>query len=110
VLAVAGVAFAALPVVLDGRLWLVWVGYWGALLLGLGVDLVLAPRRRRITCAADAPDTMFVGEPAAADLRLTIPATHPIAFEAVVDLGARLRPVDPVRGTGGRDGVTSFRT
>lgn len=100
----AGVVFAVLPAVLGGALWTFWVVFWGLIVLGVGLDLVMRPPRRFLTHTLDAPGTLYVGEPGEATLTVRARAKRPVRLEAFIDLSEHLRPVEPVHATCGPEG------
>lgn len=90
-----GVPLSLLLNLVDETLWLVGIGYLGAVLLLLGADLVLGLPRRAFSIAVEPPNALFIGEidPLGIDLRMTGTGRR-TRFELVCDVGGDLdRPL-----------------
>ncbi len=72
-LAAAGFPVALLPALVHPRLWGAWLVAFALLLLGIGLDAVLAPSPRRLEVAVDVPAQLAVGETGALVVRLSSP-------------------------------------
>jgi uncharacterized protein (DUF58 family) len=103
VILAAGLAVAALPTLVDVRLWLMFAGMWVVLLAALGWDLGrLLFRRPRVD--ASVPTAVGVGDDFCADLAVTCPASATLGaiirgeaeapLEAIRDVVQRLPPGD----------------
>ncbi len=66
----AGILIALLPVLVDARLWIVWLIYLGAVLLLTGIDLLLAVRPGKLSVSVDLPPALFIGESGAMGVRV----------------------------------------
>src|SRR5690606_12398063 len=63
VLAFAGaVPVSLVAVLVDARLWTLWLGYLGAVALLTGLDAALSLPRRRLQVRATAPELLFIGD------------------------------------------------
>ncbi len=101
VLLTAGLPVAALPTLVDVRMWLVFAGMWGLLCLGIGWDLGrLVFRRPRIESSL--PSAVGVGDdfradlaidcPSGVSLRTTLRGETAAPLEAGADIAHRLPP------------------
>jgi uncharacterized protein (DUF58 family) len=104
--AAAGLAVALLPTI-EPWLWPAWPLFLGGFALALGVDGLLAPRRRQVTCTVELPGTLAIGETGVALLSVRVPSPRPLAVTVAVDLSEKLVPQPPLRGTIGGTDVTA---
>ena len=102
-LAAFGVVIALLPSMASPRLWLLWPLFLGVFVVAMGVDFLMAPNRRRVTCEVEMPKTLFIGEIENAFVNVRLPSTRPVAIRAVADLSDLLVPQRLLRGTASRD-------
>lgn len=94
-LAALGLPLALLPAAVDVRLWPLWPVFLGLFVGALCGDVLLAPRRKDLAVTAEAPASLFLGEPAEAYLTLAFPGDRTRRtrrIEVAVDLSARLVP------------------
>lgn len=97
----AGLGVAALPALVDVRLWVLFAVMWGALALALGWDLG-ALWTRRVSVAGRAPARVGVGDEFTLALEVELPARAPMhatlrgeaapPLELVGDVALRLLP------------------
>lgn len=93
----AGFPVALLPVLMSARLWTLWLGYVGGVLLITGLDGLLSLPRRRLTVDVQAPDMLYIGEDDPLVVRLRARGWRWRArVELLADLDRDLVPV-PVR-------------
>ena len=62
VVAVLGLAVALLPAAVDPRLWALWPVYLGGLVLALGADALMVPKRAGVKATLAMPGTLYIGE------------------------------------------------
>lgn len=98
----AGLALAALPALVSGQLWTVWVGFWGVLVLALLVDGTLAPRRSQLEVEVDMPGTLPMGAPAKALVSISDSASRGFPTRVRVDLSETLAEQPTLNGHAGR--------
>src|SRR5688572_7785417 len=90
---VAGIPVALLAVLVNPRLWTVWLAYLGASVMMAGIDALLALPRRRLAIAAVTPEQMYIGDDGA--LAVTLPAPgwkRPAAVEVLPELDDEFAP------------------
>jgi uncharacterized protein (DUF58 family) len=104
ILAALGLPVALLPTIVHPRLWPLWPGYLGLLLLLVGLDAVLSPRRKKVECTVDVPGTLYIGEPAEAVLTVKIRSLRRVPVTVAVDLSDKLLPQPPIKGRASRKG------
>jgi uncharacterized protein (DUF58 family) len=97
-LAALGLAVSLLPLVVHPRLWPFWPMYLGVMALVLGVDAMSMPSRRRVSCTAAMPGTLYIGEEEEAVLDVRVPSSRPVPVAVAVDLSDRLAPQPQLRG------------
>jgi uncharacterized protein (DUF58 family) len=97
-LAVLGLPVALLPMIVHPRLWPFWPVYLGVMALALGVDALSIPKRREVSCSAEVPGTLYIGEEEEAVLDVRVPSSRPIPVAVAVDLSDRLVPQPQLRG------------
>ncbi len=95
----AGFVVALLPALVDPALWPFWVVYVGVVFLLTGLDGILAPAARRISCDLEAPGTLYIGEKTEVVFTLVFPASTPTPFRAVIDVSELLLRPAPLEGT-----------
>jgi uncharacterized protein (DUF58 family) len=61
-LVLLGAPTALLPVFLSVQWWPIWAAVWATLLIGMGVDWVLTPRRSQMTVEVSAPPSIYLGQ------------------------------------------------
>jgi uncharacterized protein (DUF58 family) len=88
----AGIPISLLAVTINARLWTTWLAYLGAAVLLLGIDLVLALPKRRLTIATALPEQLFIGEPGVARLAITARWRRPTTLEILPELDDDLAP------------------
>lgn len=98
VIAALGLPVSLLPTLVEPRLWTLWPAFLGVLLLALGVDAVLLPRRRDLTLDLELPAEMLVGEPGEGALLLRIASRRAVPVRVAVDLSDRFAPQPPLTG------------
>jgi uncharacterized protein (DUF58 family) len=98
VLAALGLPVSLLPTLAEPRLWTLWPAFLGVLLLALGVDAALLPRRRDLSLDLELPDEMLVGEPGRGALLLRLASRRPVPVRVAVDLSDRFAPQPPLEG------------
>jgi uncharacterized protein (DUF58 family) len=103
--AALGLPVALLPAAVDPRLWPLWPLYLGLLALALGAEALFAPRRREVTCAAEVPGALFIGEEGEAVLTVRLATPRPVPVTVAVDLSARLVPQPPLTGVAHGEGA-----
>jgi uncharacterized protein (DUF58 family) len=103
--AALGLPVALLPTIVHPRLWPFWPLYLGAFVLAFGLDALLAPRRRKVTCTAEVPGTIYIGEEAEAVLTVRVESFRRVPVTVAVDLSDRLVPQPPFRGRTSARGV-----
>ena len=88
---VLGLPMALLPVLVDGRLWPLWLLWLGASVAATGADALLALPRRRLRVEATAPQTLFIGSTDPLVLRLAAPGwLRRVPIEVRLDVDERL--------------------
>ncbi|HTO83460.1 MAG TPA: DUF58 domain-containing protein [Methylomirabilota bacterium] len=88
-----GVPAALVPLLVDARLWPVGLTFFGAALLLLGVDAILAPAPRAFAATIRAPATLYLGEDGLLSLDLALPSGRfAVDVEAKCDVGELLTP------------------
>jgi uncharacterized protein (DUF58 family) len=97
-IASVGLAVALLPTAVNPRLWPVWPVYLGAMVLAMGADALAAPRRGEVSCSAEMPGTLYIGEEEEAVLTVSVPSSRPVPVTVAVDLSERLVPQPQIRG------------
>jgi hypothetical protein len=97
--AAVGLAVALLPTAVSPRLWPLWPVYLGAMALAFGVDALSAPRRGGVSCSAEVPGTLYIGEEEEAVLTVKVPSKRPVPVTVAVDLSDRLVPQPLLRGS-----------
>ena len=100
-----GVPFAFLLVILDRALWEFSLDLGALVLVALGVDMLLALRRRLLRVDVQLPDALHIGEAGAIELELAARHPWPVAVEILAEqrgeldraeiAGARLSPGEP---------------
>lgn len=106
VVAALGLPVALLPTIVHPRLWPFWPLYLGAFVLAFGLDALLAPGRRRVSCSAEVPGTLYIGEEAEAVLTVRVESFRRVPVTVAVDLSDRLVPQPPLRGRASARGET----
>ena len=101
-----GIPVASLPVILGERLWTLWIAYLGLCVAACGLDLLLGLPRRRLAVAAQAPDTLYIGDRAELEVSLEAPRRAG-AVEVLADLDEDLER-QPVFRVGVAAGTTRF--
>jgi uncharacterized protein (DUF58 family) len=104
VLTALGLPVALLPTIVHPRLWPLWPGYLGLLVLLFGLDAVLSPRRSKVDCTLDLPGTLYIGEPAEAILTIKVRSLRRVPVTVAVDLSDKLVPQPPLKGRASRKG------
>ena len=91
---VLGLPLAALPALVDPRLWPVWLTFaLGAVALGT-VDALLVPTRRACRLAVDAPSLLYIGSGGELGLDVAFERwKRPVLLELLVELDDNLRRV-----------------
>jgi uncharacterized protein (DUF58 family) len=107
-LAAAGFVVALLPTVGLPRAWPALPLFWGVLILCLGVDALLLPRRRRLGWDVEVPDTLYIGERDRLTLTARLERARSVPVEARLDLSDDLEPQPTLRQRF-EDGSASFR-
>jgi uncharacterized protein (DUF58 family) len=105
VIAVVGLAVALLPAAIDPRLWALWPVYLGALVLTLGADALLLPKKAGVTAKLAMPGTLYIGEDEEAVLTVAVPSARRVPVTVAVDLSDRLLPQPQLRGRASREGT-----
>lgn len=85
----AGVVLAVLPTVADARLWVVWLAWFGTMLLAAALDVLLLVRPGQLALEEDGPRSIYMGETGTWSVRLTL---RPPARSAIVELLCDLDP------------------
>jgi uncharacterized protein (DUF58 family) len=101
----AGFPLALLPALVAPALWTVWAAGLLAALAAALADMALAVRPRGLKLSAEIPDTLFIGERDAVQLRLEVPAgARSTRVEVLCDLDEALepQPVAPVEPAASR--------
>lgn len=93
-----GTVLAVLPAAVSARLWLLWPLFWALFLVVLWVDTLLAAPIEGVECRLEAPEQIFIGEPAEACCTIRIPGGRKVRFRAALDLSDLLIPVPSVPG------------
>lgn len=91
----AGFVLALLPAIVSEALWPLWVTFWGALVVGMGVDAVLTARRGEIQLSVEMPTLLHMGQAEQyAECRLALRSTRRrLRVSVKFDLGEQLEPV-----------------
>jgi uncharacterized protein (DUF58 family) len=97
-IAALGLPVALLPAVVHARLWPFWPVYLGLFALALGLEALLSPRRREVTCAAEVPGALYIGEEGEARLTVRVPSPRPVPVAVAVDLSEKLVPQPVLTG------------
>jgi len=97
-IAALGLVVALLPTAVSPRLWPLWPVYLGAMALALGTDALAAPRRGGVSCSAEVPGTIYIGEEEEAVLTVRVPSNRRVPVAVAVDLSDRLVPQPLLRG------------
>ncbi|HEV7506012.1 MAG TPA: DUF58 domain-containing protein [Thermoanaerobaculia bacterium] len=105
VVVVLGLAVALLPAAVDARLWALWPVYLGALVLALGADASMVPKKSGVTAALAMPGTLYIGEEEEAVLTVAVPSARRVLVTVAVDLSDRLLPQPQLRGRASREGT-----
>ncbi len=105
VVAVVGLAVALLPAAVDARLWALWPIYLGGMVVALGADALLVPRRMEVTGALAMPGMLYIGEEEEAVLTVAVPSARRVPVTVAVDLSDRLVPQPQLRGRASREGT-----
>src|ERR1700686_2008052 len=105
VVAVLGLAVALLPAAIDAKLWALWPVYLGALVLALGLDALMVPKKSGVTAALAMPGTLYIGEDEEAVLTVAVPSVRRVPVTVAVDLSDRLLPQPQLRGRASREGT-----
>ncbi|HEX4964922.1 MAG TPA: DUF58 domain-containing protein [Thermoanaerobaculia bacterium] len=103
--AVLGLPVALLPEVVDARLWAFWPVYLGALLLVLGVDALLLPKKSGVAVSLAMPGTLYIGEEEEAVLTVKVPVARQVRVTVAMDLSDRLIPQPLLAGRASREGA-----
>jgi uncharacterized protein (DUF58 family) len=91
----AGIPVALGAVIVEPRLWAVWIVYLGAALTSAGLDAVLGLPARRLRITAALPEQVFIGETGAAVVELV--AARRAVVELVVELDDDLAAQPAIR-------------
>ncbi len=105
VVAVVGLAVALLPAAVDPRLWALWPVYLGALVLALGADALMVPKKADVKATLAMPGTLYIGEEEEAVLTVAVPSARRVPVTVAVDLSDRLLPQPQLRGRASRKGT-----
>jgi uncharacterized protein (DUF58 family) len=97
-LAALGLLIALLPTVVHARLWPFWPVSLAGLVLLMGADALLAPRRAGVSALALVPATLAIGEGGEARLTVRVPSSRPVPVLVALDLSGRLVPQPPQPG------------
>ena len=91
----AGIVLAALPALVDTRLWTTWLVYLTGCALAAALDAARLPSRDAVEAAYDGPDEIPVGEEVPAWIQVKLLVPRRFSFEIAVDLSPELaaRPV-----------------
>lgn len=104
-IAASGLVLALLPALVDGSLWGFWIVFCCALLLAIAFDAFLSPFASDVRMELSAPATVYIGEDAAADLRVRVRGAPARPVDVTLDLSDLLAPVDAVRGMVPEEGL-----
>ncbi len=86
--------------------WTAWLISCAAAACLIGVDAIFAPGPRAWELELTAPETVFIGEPAAAQLELRFRSSGSLPLRALFDLSALLRAAPEFRGEVTAAGLT----
>jgi len=75
---------------------------WVLILVFHAADALISPRRRALRWEADLPDTLHIGSPDRARVRVSLPARKPLPLRAALDLSEGLEPQPVVLGRASR--------
>ncbi|MBX3442650.1 MAG: DUF58 domain-containing protein [Planctomyces sp.] len=94
----AGMLLALGPSLGLSWLWAAWLAYCAALIVLVGVDMLHAPPRSKLRVELDAPETLYIGEPAAARLELNFGRPIPTPVRVLLDLPGLFEPAPAYEG------------
>ncbi|HLQ36510.1 MAG TPA: DUF58 domain-containing protein [Planctomycetota bacterium] len=92
-LLLASMPLAVLPALCSHRLWPLWFLWFGATVLLLGLELLLAPGSATVQLEVDLPEVLFLGDPDPLQLRLCTTARAGMRVELLIDVGGNLQPL-----------------
>lgn len=87
ILFLGGVPAGLAPVLVDARLWILWLSYLGSSILLAGLDAVLSLPPRRLHVTHDIPEAIFIGDDSFFEIRVQAPlAIRSFLIEVLHDL------------------------
>jgi uncharacterized protein (DUF58 family) len=101
--ALAGFAFAVLPIVTGGSLWTLWPIYLVWLVVTFGVDVLLAPRGDRVSCSVEAPRSLSIGLEEVATVKVSLGTRFELPVELAFDFSTELEPQPRTRARARRE-------
>jgi uncharacterized protein (DUF58 family) len=93
-----GIALALLPSIWLPALWPAWMIFAAVVLCLMGVDSLGFPSRKRFTVELETPPSVFIGEPAEAELLFSFNRPGDRSVEALVDLSELFAPAEKFVG------------
>lgn len=103
----AGIPVSLGAVAIHPRLWTVWIAYLGGAVLLAGLDVLLGLSRRQLRAQVELPPQLYIGETAAARVRLTASRGRTTELCALAELDADLAPVPEARVRLSDDGAAA---
>ncbi len=102
----AGLVLALAPSFGAEWAWSAWLCFCAGLACLIGVDVIFAPTARAWGLELSAPETIFIGEPASAQLELKFQGASTLPVVALIDLSPSLHPAPVFRGAVPPEGLT----